>query len=98
MLRTLSDNTGESSGRSAPNPSTTHHTVITGPVNIPQPEKLDLSSGNLPVKWQSSMVLEKMEKYCIGECNETYKIYVFNQRDQESNESVDAYVTAVTVN
>ena len=40
-------------------------------------------------------ILEKMEKYCIGECNETYERYVFNRRDQESNESVDAYVNAL---
>ena len=50
MPTTPSDNTGESSGGSAPNLSTTHHTVITVPVNIPLPEKLDLSGGNLPVK------------------------------------------------
>ena len=36
-----------------------------------------------------------LEEYCIGECNETYERYVFNRRDQESNESVDAYVTAL---
>ena len=41
------------------------------------------------------VILEKMEKYCIGECNETYERYVFNRRDQETNESVDAYVTAL---
>lgn len=41
------------------------------------------------------VILEKMKQYCIGECNETYERYVFNRRDQESNESVDAYVTAL---
>ena len=41
-----------------------------------------------------AVILEKMEKYCIGECNEAYKRYVFSRRDQEMNESVDAYVTA----
>ena len=41
------------------------------------------------------MILEKMVNYCIGECNEIYERYVFNRRDQESNESVDAYVTAL---
>lgn len=152
MPTTPSDNTGESGDGSVPNSSTTHHTVITVPVNIPLPEKLDLSGGNLPVKWQRfsrawsnyeiaaqlkdpenpdrnkqrrtatlltcigsdaldvidsmefesedqrkepDVILEKMEKYCIGECNETYERYVFNRRDQESNESVDAYVTAL---
>ena len=33
--------------------------------------------------------------YCIKECNETYERYVFNHWDQELNESVDAYVTAL---
>ena len=41
------------------------------------------------------VILEKMKQYCIGECNETYERYVFNRRDQESNESVDAYVTVL---
>ena len=41
------------------------------------------------------VILEKMKQYGIGECNETYERYVFNRRDQESNESVDAYVTAL---
>ena len=40
-------------------------------------------------------ILEKMEKCCIGEFNETYERYVFNRKDQESNESVDAYDTAL---
>ena len=39
-----------------------------------------------------AVILEKIEKYCIGECNETI---VFNRKDQEMNESVDAYVTAL---
>ena len=50
MPTTPSDNTGESSGGSAPNLSTPHHTVITVPVNLALPEKLDLRGGNLPVK------------------------------------------------
>ena len=41
------------------------------------------------------IILTKMEKYCTGECNETYKKYVFNRGDQDTNESVDAYVTAL---
>ena len=36
------------------------------------------------------VVLKKMENYCIGECNETYERYVFNRRDQESSETIDA--------
>ena len=126
--------------------------MITVPVNKPLPEMMDLSGGNLPVKWQRfsrawsnyeiaaqlkdpenpgrnkerrvatlhtcigsdaldvidamefenedqrkdpEVILEKMKVYCIGECNETYERYVFNRRDQESNESADAYVTAL---
>ena len=30
------------------------------------------------------IILAKMEKYCIGECNETYERYFFNRRDQEN--------------
>ena len=42
-----------------------------------------------------AVILEKMDKYCIGECNEAYERYVFSRRDQEMNESVEAYVTAL---
>ena len=42
-----------------------------------------------------AVILEKTEKYCIGECNEAYERYVFSRRDQEMNESVEAYVTAL---
>ena len=31
--------------------SGTQPSMITVPVNIPLPEKMDLSGGNLPVKW-----------------------------------------------
>ena len=122
----------------------TGKSVITVPVNIPLPEKLDLIGGNLLSSDNSlvergqimrpenqdrnkerrtatlltcigsdaldvidvmefeiedqrkdpAVILEKMEKYCIGECNEAYERYVFSRRDQEMNESVDAYVTA----
>jgi len=41
------------------------------------------------------VILEKMKQYCIRECSETCERYVFNRWDQESNESVDAYVTAL---
>ncbi|XP_028409422.1 uncharacterized protein K02A2.6-like [Dendronephthya gigantea] len=37
------------------------------------------------------VVVSKLEKYCIGETNETYERYCFNKRDQESHETVDAY-------
>ena len=146
MPTTSEEGAGASSG--------TQPSMITVPVNIPLPERIDLSGGNLPVKWQRfcqawsnyeiaaqlhvkdpenpdrnkerwaatlltcigsdaldvidaiefenedqrkdpEVILEKMKEYCIGECNETYERYVFNLRDQESHESVDAYVTAL---
>ena len=37
----------------------------------------------------------RRDERIIGECNETYERYVFNHQDQESNESIDAYVTAL---
>ena len=45
----------------------------------------------------SEVILKKMKEYYIGECNETYERYVFNRRDQEPNESVDAYVTCTAL-
>lgn len=42
-----------------------------------------------------AVILKKMGKYCFGEYIETYEKYVFNRRDQEMNESVDAYVTTL---
>ena len=41
------------------------------------------------------IILAKMEKYCTGESIETCERYVFNWRDQEANESVDAYIRAL---
>ena len=144
MPTTSEEGGGASSG--------TQPSMITVPVNIPLPERMDLRSGNLPVKWQRfcrvwsnykiaaqlkdpenpgrnkqqqaamllmcigsdaldiidamefenevqrkdpEVILEKMKQYCIGESNETCERYVFNRRDQEPNESVDAYVTAL---
>ena len=46
MCTTSNEGGGTSSGTQ---PSVIHVTV---PVNIPLPEKMDLSGGNLPVKWQ----------------------------------------------
>lgn len=40
-------------------------------------------------------VLELMGKYCVGETNVIYERYLFNNRSQEANESVDAYATAL---
>ncbi|CAB3978166.1 Hypothetical predicted protein [Paramuricea clavata] len=41
------------------------------------------------------VVVSKLEKYGIGETNETYGWYCFNKRDQESHETVDAYFAAL---
>ena len=40
-------------------------------------------------------VLERLERHCIGEVNETFERFKFNQRAQESNESIDSYVSAL---
>lgn len=40
-------------------------------------------------------IFEKFDEYTIGEINETYERYVFNNRSQEPNESIDAYVAAL---
>lgn len=39
------------------------------------------------------VVLQLMEKYCIGETNTIYERYVFNNRSQDNGESFDAYVS-----
>ena len=46
-------------------------------------------------KKDSQVIFTKMEKYCIGECNETHERWVFNPRDQETNEPSEAYFTAL---
>ena len=43
-MPTMSEEGGGASG--------TQPSMITVPVNIPLPERMDLSGGNLPVKWQ----------------------------------------------
>ena len=40
-------------------------------------------------------VLEKFDEYTLGQTNETYERYVFNSRNQEEQESIDAYVTVL---
>lgn len=42
-----------------------------------------------------SKIIEKFDQYTIGELNETFERYNFNSRNQEENESIDAYVTAL---
>ena len=61
------------------------------------PDVLDIYDG-LPFasedeKTNIDKVLELLEKYCVGETNETYERYLFNQREQESGESFDTYLT-----
>ena len=36
-----------------------------------------------------------MERHCIGQTNVIYERYCFNNRNQESGESFDAYLTAL---
>ena len=42
-----------------------------------------------------SKIIEKFDQYTIGELNEAFERYNFNSRNQEENESIDAYVTAL---
>ena len=41
------------------------------------------------------VVLEKLEKFCIGATNEIYERYTFNKREQQEGESIDTYVAAL---
>ena len=40
-------------------------------------------------------VLERLDRHFVGEVNETFERFKFNQRNQEMNESIDAYVSAL---
>ena len=40
-------------------------------------------------------IINKLEQYMIGEVNETYERYKFNQRSQREGESVDFYITSL---
>ena len=40
-------------------------------------------------------ILDKLETFFIGEVNETYERYLFNQRNQQEGETVDTYITAL---
>ena len=44
-----------------------------------------------------SKVIEKFEAQAIGEVNESYERYIFNQRDQNDNESFEEYLTSLRV-
>ena len=41
------------------------------------------------------VVLEKLEVFCVGETNEIYERYQFNNRDQDSGESIDSHVASL---
>ena len=43
------------------------------------------------------VILEKLEKCCISEVNESFERYTFSKRDQGPNEPIDAYVAALRV-
>ena len=63
------------------------------------PAALDVYNG-LPFEQEDDRksrdtVINLMEKHCIGETNVIYERYVFNNRNQEANESIDAYATAL---
>ena len=38
-------------------------------------------------------IIQKFDEFTIGELNETFERYTFNSRNQQENESIDAYVT-----
>ena len=40
-------------------------------------------------------ILDLMETYCIGELNVIYERYVFNNRNQATDETIDAYTSAL---
>ena len=40
-------------------------------------------------------IVQKFDKFTIGELNETFERYTFNSRNQQENEGIDAYVTAL---
>ena len=38
-------------------------------------------------------IMEKMERFCIGEVNQTYERFIFNSRKQAEGEPVDAFIS-----
>ena len=42
-------------------------------------------------KKKLSKIMEKLDKFVIGQVNQTYERYVFNSRDQEADESIDSW-------
>ena len=62
-------------------------------------ERLKIYNGfqfeNEPDRKILAKVLEKFDEFTLGHTNETYERYVFNSRNQEEQESIDAYVTVL---
>ena len=40
-------------------------------------------------------ILQKFDEFTIGELNETFERYTFNFRNQQENEIINSYVTAL---
>ena len=40
-------------------------------------------------------VLDRLEKHCVGETNETFERYIFRNRNQDENEPIETYVTVL---
>lgn len=63
------------------------------------PDVLEIYDGlpfaNTEQKTQIDKVIELLDAYFIGETNEIYKAYLFNQRVQEIGESFDSFLTAL---
>ena len=43
----------------------------------------------------TEIVLDKFEQFCLGEANEIYETFLFNKRNQEEGETIDAYVSCL---
>lgn len=63
------------------------------------PEALKIYNGlsfvNDAERKQLEEIFEKFDEFTIGEVKETYERYIFNNRSQEPNESIDVYVAAL---
>ena len=40
-------------------------------------------------------VMMKLEKFCLGEANETYERYSFNKRERKPDEDIDSFIVAI---
>ena len=39
--------------------------------------------------------MDKFEQFCVGEANEIYETFLFNKRNQEKGETIEAYVSSL---